>query len=88
MDVWLSSHPPLGFPSPILQGHLSAAFAEPRGTARSHAHRDKSVPEVTTFSANTSGFPTFSGPGALSSLRRDNENKGGDSAPIVLRLRR
>ena len=75
----------LGFPLP---GHLSAAFAELKGTARSHAQRGKPGPEVSAFSAETSGFPTFSGPGAPSALRRDNENKAGDPAPIVLRLGR
>lgn len=75
----------LGLP---LLGHLSAAFAELRGAARSHAHGGKPVPEVSAFSAETSGFPTFSGPGALLALRRDNENKAGDPAPIVLRLGR
>lgn len=72
---------PFRLPLARLLGHLSAAFAQPRGTARSHAHRHKPVPELSTFSAETSGFPTFSGPGVLSSLRRDNENKGGDPCP-------
>lgn len=37
--------------------------------------------------AVTSGFPTFTGLGTLSSLGRDKENKaGGPPAPIVLSL--
>lgn len=86
LEAWLFSGPPLGCPLHTLLRHLSPAFADCRSTARSHAHWGKSVPEVSTFSAEISGFPTFSGLRALSVLRMDNKNKAGDPAPIVLWL--
>lgn len=84
VEAWLSSSPPLGFPSCTLPGHLSAASAELRSTTGSHAPRGKPMPEGSTFSTEISGFPIFSGPGALFVLGRDNKNKAGDPAPIVL----
>ena len=81
---WMAVLPSaLGFP---LQGHLSAACRAQRHCEVSRSW-GKPRPEVSAFSAET-WVSDFLRPGSPCALRRDNENKAGDPAPIVLRLGR
>lgn len=70
-DAWPPSRPPLGFPSGAIS---QQPLPSPQALAGLTLPGTSRNPRL----------PTFSGPGALSSHRRDNENKGGDPAPIVL----